>query len=163
MNWSPPIRATAAGWIVLAAGLAALAMPVRAADDCAKIRAVLIWGTNDPKPENSKLKDLDPKTGRKLRAVFKWKDYYEVNRKEFAATKTGNEKVRLSEKCEIAVRDFGKSTVEVKLYGEGQLVVTKRQIMKPGELLVLAGEDKNDTAWFVAFTLAPEDGADGKP
>ena len=52
------------------------------------IRAVLIWGTNDPKPAATpKLKDLDEKTRKKLRAVFKWKDYYEVNRKEFAASK----------------------------------------------------------------------------
>lgn len=141
--------------LALLFGASAARIVGRAAESGTKMRAVLIWGTNDPKPADAKLKDLDAKIRRKLRAVFKWKDYYEVSHKDFVASKDGGKRVRMSPKCEIAVEDLGGATVEVKLYGEGKLVVTKKQIMKPGELLVLAGEDKNDTAWFVALSLAP--------
>jgi hypothetical protein len=33
------------------------------------------------------------------------------------------------------------------------MVVKKRQGLTPGELLVLAGDDKDDTAWFVVIRL----------
>jgi len=155
MSWSPQFRAVAL-WTIVVFSLLVLALPSRAAETSTRIRAVLIWGTNDPKPDTPKLKDLDAKTRKKLRAVFKWKDYYEVTRKEFVAAKTGSKKVRLSDKCEITVQDLGDATIGVKLYGEEKLVVTKRHIMSPGELLVLAGEARNDTAWFVALTLAPK-------
>ena len=39
-----------------------------------------------------------------------------------------------------------------KLYGQGKMVVRKTQKIKAGELLVLAGDDKNDTAWFVVLS-----------
>jgi hypothetical protein len=155
MNWSPATRPIALV-LGIALGVLAFVPSGQTSEPLPKIRAVLIWGTNDPKPANPKLKDLDERTRKKLRAVFKWKDYYEVNRKEFLASKQAGKKVRLSPKCQIAVQDLDKSTIDVRLYGEGKLVVTKRQIMKRGELLVLAGEDKNDTAWFVVITLAPE-------
>ena len=41
------------------------------------------------------------------------------------------------------------SGFEVELIGEGKKLVQKRQAIKAGELVVLAGPDKNDTAWFV--------------
>jgi hypothetical protein len=115
------------------------------------LRAVLIWGTDGARPDDPELKDLDVDTREKLRAVFKWKHYYEVSRKDIALSGGAAKRVRLSPKCEVAVQSLGKSTVEVKLFGDGKLVVTKKQVMSPGELLVLAGEDKNDTAWFVAL------------
>jgi hypothetical protein len=42
----------------------------------------------------------------------------------------------------------------VKLYGKGKLTVRKTQKINRSELLVLAGDDKNDTAWFVVLSLA---------
>jgi len=65
---------------------------------------------------------------------------------------SSKKRVRMSEKCEIEVENLGDSTVEVKLFGEGKMVVRKKQALPTGELLVLAGEDKNDTAWFVVLT-----------
>jgi len=40
----------------------------------------------------------------------------------------------------------------VKIFGEGKHLRTVRQPIPPGEMLVLAGDDKNDTAWFVVLT-----------
>jgi multidrug efflux pump subunit AcrA (membrane-fusion protein) len=60
----------------------------------------------------------------------------------------------MSAKCEVEVENQGDSQVEVKLFGEGKMVVRKRQALKAGELLVLAGDDKDNNAWFVILTLA---------
>ena len=58
----------------------------------------------------------------------------------------------MSDHCEIEVDNFGNSSIEVKLYGKGKMVVKKTQKIKPGELLIFAGDDKNDTAWFVVLS-----------
>lgn len=137
-------------WLVLAGP----AWSADAGEDAMRIRAVLIWGTNDPKPAGAKLKDLDDKVRKRLKAVFKWKDYYEVERKVFPIEP--GKKIRLSDECEVTARHVSGATVEFSLYGKGKKVVTKTHVMEPGELLVLAGEAVNDTAWFVTLTRAGE-------
>jgi len=118
------------------------------------LSAQLIWGTNNEKPDDPRLKEITPEVGEKLRGVFKWKNYFEVNRQNFKVNSPATKKVKMSEHCEIEVQNLGSSVVEVKLYGKGKLVVKKRQVFKTGELLVLAGDDKNDTAWFVVLTVS---------
>ena len=126
---------------------------VRSAPADLTFQAQLLWGTNNDKPNDPKLKDVDPKVTDKLRGVFKWKNYFEVNRQKFTVTGAGPKRVKMSEHCEIEVQNLGNSSVELKLYGKGKMVVRKTQRIKSGELLVLAGDDKNDTAWFVVLSL----------
>jgi hypothetical protein len=111
----------------------------------------LIWGTNGEKPKDKPLKDVDPKLQERLKGVFKWKNYYEVSRKPLSVPKEASKKLTLSEKCEIQVQDVGSSRIEVRLFGEGHLVVKKVQTVNPGEVIVLAGDGKDDTAWFVVL------------
>src|SRR5216110_1336817 len=117
------------------------------------LQAQLVWGTNNDKPDDPKLKDVDQKVKDKLRGVFKWKNYFEVNRQDYTLTASAPRKVKMSDLCEIEVQNLGNSSVELKLYGKGKMVVRKTQRIKSGELLVLAGDDKNDTAWFVVLSL----------
>jgi hypothetical protein len=126
--------------------------PTRGAGgDDLSLQAKLIWGTDGDKPKDRKLQDVDPETTRKFRGVFKWKNYYEVSRTNFVVAAAATRTVRMSPKCEVKVTNQGKSRVAVELFGEGKMVVEKRQVLKPGELLVLAGDDKNNTAWFVVL------------
>ncbi len=111
----------------------------------------LIWGTDGEKPKDKPLKEVDPKFQEKLRGVFKWKNYYEVNRQPLTLGKSAAQKLKLSDKCEIQVQDLGNSRIEVGLFGEGKPVVRKAQAVAPGEMIVLAGDSKNDTAWFVVL------------
>jgi hypothetical protein len=119
-----------------------------------KLVAQLIWSTDGSKPTDAKLKELDRETQAKLKGVFRWKNYFEVSREEFNVPVESKRRVQMSKKCEIEVEHQGRSAIEVKLFGEGRLLLTKRQVLKQGELLVLAGDDKDDTAWFVIITLA---------
>ena len=139
----------------LAAAVALLGYPLspRSAPADLNLQAQLVWGTNNEKPDDPKLKDVDPRVKDKLRGVFKWKNYFEVNRQDFTVTATGPKKVKMSDLCEVQVQNLGNSSVELKLYGQGKMVVRKTQKIKTGELLVLAGDDKNDTAWFVVLSL----------
>jgi hypothetical protein len=126
---------------------------VWAAEGETTLLAQLVWATDGSKPAGKELKAVDSVVRSKLRGVFRWKDYYEIGRKEFKVGPVSVSRVRMSPKCEIEVEQLGKSSFEVKLFGEGKLVVKQRQSLKPGELLVLAGDDKNETAWFVVIRL----------
>lgn len=141
-----------AGWLILAWLLAAL--PLQAGD--LKLQAQLIWGTNEEKPAGKGLKDIDPALRKKLRSIFKWKNYFEVNRQSIVVADRGAGKARLSDKCVIEVEHFGNQDVEVKLFGRGKLVGRLRETLSRTKSMVLAGDDKRDTAWFVVVTL-PED------
>ena len=140
--------------VALAAAVAfcACASLVKAAPADLNLRAQLVWGTNKDKPDNPNLKEVDTKVTDKLRGVFKWKSYFEVNQLNFTVGTSSPRKVKMSEDCEIEVQNLGNSSIEVKLYGKGKMVVRKTQKMKATELLVLAGDDKDDTAWFVVLS-----------
>jgi len=114
--------------------------------------ARLIWGTDDEKPASAKIVQCDEQTLKKLKAVFRWKNYFEISRKQVTVPYQSKKRVRLSKKCEIEISSPEAQTIEVRLFGEGKLVISKRQKIRLGELLVLAGDDLNKTAWFVTLT-----------
>src|ERR1051325_12027028 len=72
----------------------------------------LIWGTDGEKPKDKPLKEVDPKFQEKLKGIFKWKNYYEVNRQTLALPKDGSQKFKLSDKCEIQLQDLGNSRIQ---------------------------------------------------
>ena len=116
------------------------------------LQAQLVWGTNKEKPDDPKLKEVDSSVAEKLRKVFKWKNYFEVNRQHFTVPVGSPKSVKMSDDCKIEVQNLGNASIEVKLYGKGKLAVRKTQKISPSELLVLAGDDKDDTAWFVVLS-----------
>lgn len=59
--------------------------------------------------------------------------------------------VPLSNVCKVDVKYLGGSRIEVKLYGHGKLVTTATHTLPQNDRLVMAGDDKNDSAWFIAF------------
>jgi hypothetical protein len=117
-----------------------------------KFEAELIWGTDQAKPDAPDLKPVDPELVERLQKIFKWKHYYQVRKKDFivAAKPKPGTLVVLSDKCEIEVTDKGMPMTEVKLFGEKKLVKTIKQAIT--QCLVIAGDDRNDTAWFVVLT-----------
>jgi hypothetical protein len=139
-------------WIALLLCLFMSDWAVLAAERVQKFDARLIWGTDQDKPDHADLKEIDPGLRKKLCKVFKWKNYFEVSRKDILLPQQSFKKIRMSPKCELEFAQVGPDGIEVKLYGENKLVFTKKQTLLPGEPMVLAGDDKNDTAWFVIIT-----------
>ena len=121
-----------------------------------KFAAVLVWGTDDQnaKDKDKNLKDVDPGLQDKFKKIFKWKHYYEVNRTN-VAVKVGEPKhIKLSKKCEVKIHQTQKEGMDVELFGEGKSVYKSKTSMPLKDILILAGADKNATAWFVV--LKPE-------
>jgi hypothetical protein len=126
------------------------AVESRAADQ--QFQVQLVWGTDGEKPkEPSTLKEVDQKLLEKFKGIFKWKNYFEVSRKRLSIPKNGVQKLRLSDKCDIQVQDLGNSRMEIQLFGEGKLVL-KGSGSYTREGLIVGGDVKNETAWFVVLT-----------
>jgi hypothetical protein len=142
----------AAAILLLAAFV--LGPAVLAENKPAKYTAILIWGTDGPKPEDKELKDVDANLVEKFTKIFKWKNYYEVKRADFELKAGEPKKVELSQKCEVRLHLTEKEGLEVELLGEQRSVYKGKQAMPLKDLLILAGDDKNATAWFVV--LKPE-------
>jgi hypothetical protein len=138
--------------------LALVAAPFLAADNKPaeqKYTAILIWGTDDGKPDDKDLKDLDEALLEKFRKLpVKWKNFYEVTRKDLVV-KTGHEqKITLSDKCELKIHQTEKEGMAVELIGDKKTVYKGTRSMPTKEMLIFGGDDKNATAWFVV--LKPE-------
>lgn len=127
-----------------------VAAPVQAEE--VKLVAQLIWGTNDEKSPDPSHKPVEEKVAIKLKKLpLKWQHYFEVSCKRFDAKLNETQKIELSKECKIEVRYTGKDSVEVKLYGKGELVGKISQSLPKGELLVTGGNAENLTAWFVVL------------
>ena len=123
------------------------------------LQAKLVWATNEEKPADKKLTDLDGKLTEKLRRVFKWKNYFEVSHQNALVGQSSSKKLTMSSKYEVEIRKLDEATIEVKLYGQGKLLKTDKHPIKSllqGEYYILAGDDKEkyDDAWLVVFACA---------
>jgi len=144
------------GWLVLVTSMLPWETASAAAGDL-KFEARLIWGTDDAKPKGREIRDLDPKILDKLKGVFKWKNYFEIDHKDIVVGKASASKVKMSSKCELEVTWLAENRVEVTLIGEGKPVLKKKQPVTPGELMVIAGDSQDATAWFVILTPSKND------
>src|SRR4030095_10848959 len=132
---------------LLLAGLFACLAPQQAsaADPTTRFAARLVWGTDGGKPADGEMKPVAPDVEKRLRRVFKWKNYYEIDRKSFTADGTQPTQVKMSKDCRLEVAKLAAADeFEIQLFGKGKLVVKKRQRILPGESVVLGGDDKND-------------------
>src|SRR5438309_12021790 len=88
-----------------------------------KLQAQLLWGTNDKTSPDPKHKPVEADVAKKLKELpLKWSHYFVVKRVRFEVPPGGAGKVALSEKCELEVRDLGRSKIEVTHFGKGQQV-----------------------------------------
>jgi hypothetical protein len=117
-----------------------------------KLQAQLVWGTNERVSSEAGLKEVDTALQARLRNVFKWQTYYEITRKPVAVTTAKPQTAKLSDDCTIEVKQLAANRIEVKLIGKGRPVVTHTLELRPATPLVIGGDDKNNTAWFVVIT-----------
>jgi len=121
-----------------------------------KLELRLIWGTNENKPADSKLKPVDPATAAKFRNVFHWTNYFEINRVIGTVPSRGTNSFVMSKKCTIDVTELKGPNVEVTLIGEGKRLNKTSHHLAKGEYFTIGGEDKNGCAWFVLVTELDE-------
>ena len=132
------------------------------AADC-KLKVQMIWGTDEAKPEDKNLKELDPKLADKLRRVFKWKNYFEVTNQNLTLPPQMSKTISMSPECKLELKRVegeakkNEEVIIVKQYGEGKLRTTNKipiKLLQQGEYSILAGDvkEKQDDAWFVVLS-----------
>ena len=120
-----------------------------------KFTAILVWGTDDEKPEGKDLKDVDATIKEKFSKLpVKWKNFYEVTRKDVSIKPGEPKSFKLSDKCELKIHQTEKEGMEVELIGDKVSVYKGKRSMPTKDILIIGGDDKNATAWFVV--LKPE-------
>ena len=112
-----------------------------------KLEVQLVWGTNGEPPSGSNYKPLDESLAKKL-GMFKWKKFFVVNRQHIPVSASA-QKVRLSEQCEIDIKSLEGSRYEMNVFGKGKHVLKKTGTITKGGPFVIAGDDENDSAWFI--------------
>ncbi len=119
-------------------------------DGSVTIEAQLIWGTNDETSPNPKHKAVGPVMAEKLnKSPFKWKRYFEEERKCISVSKDTPQKVELSKSATLVIQNLGDDLIKVKLVGDGKDVAKNTGSIAMGETMLIGGDAKNDTAWFI--------------
>jgi len=126
-----------------------------------KVEARLIWGTND-ETTNLNHKPLDPTLTTDLRRIFKWKNYVEITNRITSIPASSSKDLQMSDKCNIKLKNLGQSRIEVSCVGSGKPVSKGVHTLAPGKWLTLAGNDKNDSAWFIVLRSLDAKVADAK-
>lgn len=129
-----------------------LSISVRAADTDLKLEAQLIWGSNDAPAKDATNNLVGPKIEKKLKRLpFRWEHYYVVNTQVFNVSPTETANVKMSDDCEIVVKNAGDERVELSLIGKGQPVGKINQSLRKGQTLVTGGNAENLTGWFIVL------------
>jgi hypothetical protein len=115
-----------------------------------KVDVTLVWGANE-QLKGKNLKPAGKGLQEKLSKTLKWEHYYEISDKSFALNGTKAQRARMSDKCVVEVKRIGEREVNVKLIGEGKVVVDRRQSLEKDDSVVLGGPCKDESAWFVVL------------
>ena len=115
--------------------------------------ALLVWGTDDEHSPDPKHIPVDAVLARKLsKSPYRWKYYFEVNRKDFALVPNEVKKnLVMSKHCTLDVKNLGDHRIEVTLYGEGKRVSVNKENFVDDWPLIFAGSAGNETAWLVVL------------
>jgi len=146
-------------WILFAFGLvAALLADARASE--LKLKAELVWGTDDSSPPNKNYQPLAPALREKVRQL-RWKNYIVVNSATSSPAKD-SKKVELSERCALTIKDLGNGQIQVSIFNPKaekptEPVATKvlaADKLKQGHAYIIGGDSKDrwDDAWLVFIT-----------
>ena len=122
---------------------------VAAQADPITVQARLVHGTS--KEQKGKM-EVPAAIRKKLARVFKWMHYYQLNSKRLNIADATTKSAKLSKTASIKVTNRKNDQIAVSLYSKGKMLVQKSQSLKPGQHMVLAGNTKSDSAWFIVLS-----------
>ena len=127
-----------------------------------KFHSQLVWCTDKAKPEGQKRRPLDAKLEGTGKKIFKWKNYFEISRKIIDLPKDDGNRIRISNRYAVVIREMDAEQIEVELYGDkkltGKVVERTGPILNKGEHLVIGGDDQDNDgdAWLLVLSAAPQ-------
>ena len=142
---------TLAGWLILFCCLIACAA-FAAEQANLKFKALLIWATNSETSPDRSHKPVDSEVRKKLSDLpLKWKNYFVVTNVTVLVPAKGSERAKLSEKCEVEIKDIDGKHEEISLIGKGEPVLKRVQPLLKDKMLVLGGNAPEETGWLVVI------------
>jgi hypothetical protein len=128
------------------AALLSTAAPVQATGTAYHIQ--VIWGTDEEKPAGTNYRQVGPKLGAKLSPVFRWKHYWETERRKVNLESGKVAKVRLANQRSIEIEQVNGDALEIRLYRISGLVTKTRQA-RTAKMAILGGENHSKDSFFV--------------
>jgi len=124
-----------------------LALSASAAD--LTLEAHLIWASNESSDPRYLPAPAD--LSGKLHQIYKWNTYFEITNQIRSVPAKESRDFRMSDKCVLKIKNLGDSRIEVNCIGQGKQVSKGVHTVTPGQWVVLAGNAKNNTAWFISL------------
>ena len=132
--------------------------PVRGADQ-PTFYVQVIWGTDQDKPAGSNYREVGPKLRAKLGPVFRWKHYWETERKKIHVDLAKVSKLQLANHRTLEIEKLKSGEMEVRLFRRTGLVTKSRQPVN-GRMHILGGEDSSKDSFFVV--VRPDEPKNGE-
>jgi hypothetical protein len=124
----------------------AVAISASAAEPAKTIYVQFIRGTD--KDCKNTCREIGPKLAGKLSPVFRWKHYWEIDRKKLTVTGTRPTRMELPGDRRLEIQHNGKNEVEARLYRRTGLVTKEHKSLNSG-MLILGGEEESRESFFV--------------
>jgi hypothetical protein len=119
----------------------------------------VIWGTDQDKPAGSHYREIGPKLSAKLNPVFRWKHYWETERKKVSIDPAKVTKVQLANQRMLEIEKLKSGDAEVRFFRRSGLVTKSRQQVN-GRMHILGGEDSSKDSFFVV--VRPDEPKNGE-
>jgi hypothetical protein len=108
----------------------------------------VIRGTDQDKPPGAGYREIGPKLSAKLSPVFRWKHYWETERKKVLVDPAKVTRVTLAHQRTLEIERLKSGDIEVRLFRRSGLVTKARQSAN-GRMAILGGEDSSKDSFFV--------------
>lgn len=144
------------GWLVVCI---LLAVASAHADERQTVYVQVISGTDKDRPPGTTHQAIGPKLSKKLSPVFRWKHYWETERKKVQLDPAKVTKVGLSHQRSLEIERLKSGETEVRLFRRSGLVTKNRQPSKD-RMIILGGEDPSRDSFFVV--VRPDEPKNGE-
>lgn len=124
------------------------ALLLAAAPEKQTLYVQVILGCDKDKPSDPAHKEVGPKLAAKLSPVFRWKHYWETERKKIEFDPAKVTKVELANHRTLEIERLKTGEFEVRLIRKSGLVTKARQPGKGG-MAILGGEESSKDSFFV--------------
>ena len=108
----------------------------------------VIWGTDHDKPAGTNYRQIGPKLSARLSPVFRWKNYWETERRKVHVKPDKVTKILLAQHRTLEIERLKTGDTEIRLTRRSGLVTKARQASN-GRMVILGGEDSTKDSFFV--------------
>ena len=108
----------------------------------------VILGCDKDQPSNPAHKEVGPKLAAKLSPVFRWKHYWETERRKVEFDPAKVTRLTLADDRTLEIERLKSGEFEVRLFRKSGLVTKARQPSKGG-MAILGGEQPSKDSFFI--------------